>query len=43
MLVALNNRLDGGYDNRTVHTDFAPGTYLVELTGNAGDPVVDPN
>lgn len=38
MLVGLNNRLDSGYDNRTVHTDFAPGTYLVELTGNAGNP-----
>jgi glycosidase len=43
MLVALNNRLDSGYDTRTVHTAFAPGTYLIELTGNAGDPTVDPN
>jgi alpha-amylase len=42
LLVGLNNRLDGGFDSRTVHTNFAPGTYLVELTGNAGDPVVDP-
>lgn len=42
MLVGLSNRLDSGFDTRTVHTDFAPGTYLVELTGNAGDPVVDP-
>jgi glycosidase len=42
MLFAGNNRLDGGYDSRTVQTDFAPGTPLIELTGNAGDPVVDP-
>lgn len=33
MLVGLNNRNDSGYDTRTVHTDFAPGTYLVDLTG----------
>jgi glycosidase len=43
MLVALNNRLDSGFDNRTVHTDFAPGTYLIELTGNATDPGTDPD
>ena len=33
MLVGLNNRTDSGYDNRWVQTDFAPGTYLVDLTG----------
>ncbi|HET6880296.1 MAG TPA: hypothetical protein VFI31_09085, partial [Pirellulales bacterium] len=33
MLVGLSNRTDSGYDTRTVHTDFAPGTYLVDLTG----------
>ena len=43
MLVALNNRLDSGYDTRTVHTKFAAGTYLTELTGNASDPTLDPN
>jgi alpha-amylase len=43
MLVALNNRLDSGFDSRTVHTNFAPGTYLVELTGNATDPSADPD
>src|SRR5262249_10955257 len=37
-LVALNNRIDSGYDSRTVATSFAPGTPLVELTGTAGDP-----
>ncbi|HEX3598739.1 MAG TPA: alpha-amylase family glycosyl hydrolase, partial [Lacipirellulaceae bacterium] len=42
-IVGLNSRLDAGYDERTpVQTDFAPGTVLVELTGNAADPVVDP-
>jgi glycosidase len=43
MLVGLNNRLDSGYDSRTVHTNFAPGTYLIELTGNASDPHTDPD
>lgn len=42
-LVVLSNRLDGGYDSRTVLTNFAPGTRLIELTGNAADPVVDPS
>jgi glycosidase len=43
MLVALNNRLDAGFDSRTVHTAFAPGTYLIELTGNAADAGTDPD
>jgi hypothetical protein len=42
MLVGLSNRLDSGFDSRTVHTNFAPGTYLIELTGNASDPTIDP-
>ena len=42
-VVGLNSRLDAGYDERTpVQTAFAPGTVLVELTGNAADAVVDP-
>lgn len=41
-LVVLSNRLDGGFDSRTVQTSFAPGTPLIELTGNASDPIVDP-
>ncbi len=41
-LVVLSNRLDGGFDSRTVQTSFAPGTPLIELTGNAADPIVDP-
>lgn len=42
-LVLLNNRGDSGFDERTVQTSFAPGTPLVELTGNAADPNIDPN
>ncbi len=34
-LVVLSNRLDGGFDSRTAQTGFAPGTYLIEMTGNA--------
>ena len=41
-LVVLSNRLDGGYDSRTVQTAFPAGTPLIELTGNASDPTVDP-
>lgn len=41
-VVALSNRLDAGFDFRTVQTSFSPGTRLVELTGNATDPTVDP-
>jgi hypothetical protein len=42
-LVGLSNRLDGGYDSRTVQTSFAAGTPLIELTGNATDPNTDPD
>jgi alpha-amylase len=42
-LVGLSSRLDAGYDERThVQTGFAPGTVLVELTGNAAHSAVDP-
>jgi len=41
-LVVLSNRLDGGFDSRTVQTAFAPGTHLIELTGNAADNNIDP-
>ena len=34
-LVLLSNRNDGGFNSRTLQVDQAPGTYLVELTGNA--------
>src|SRR5262249_3192409 len=43
LLFAGSNRLDAGFDSRTVHTDFAPGTPLLEMTGNTGDPLVDPH
>ncbi|WP_428390017.1 alpha-amylase family glycosyl hydrolase [Mucisphaera sp.] len=41
-IVLLSNRLDAGFDSRTVQTAFAPGTPLIELTGNAADPNTDP-
>ena len=42
-IVGLNSRLDAGYDERDgVQTGFAPGSVLVELTGNADDAIVDP-
>jgi len=41
-LFVASNRLDGGFDSRTVQTDFAPGTPLIELTGNAANPVINP-
>lgn len=42
LLAGFSNRLDAGHDARTVMTAFAPGTPLIELTGNAADPFVDP-
>lgn len=42
-LVVLSNRGDSGFDARTVQTSFAPGTPLIELTGNAADAFIDPN
>lgn len=41
-LVVLSNRVDAGFDSRTIQTNFLPGTPLVELTGNAADPTIDP-
>jgi hypothetical protein len=42
-VVLLSNRLDAGFDSRTLqNVGFAPGTPLVELTGNASNPVIDP-
>ncbi len=41
-IVGLNSRVDIGYDERTpVQTGFAPDSVLVELTGNADNPIVD--
>ncbi|MEM6687881.1 MAG: GEVED domain-containing protein, partial [Planctomycetota bacterium] len=42
MVVGLSNRGDGGFDQRTVQTAFAPGTRLIELTGNASSGLIDP-
>lgn len=42
-ITLLSNRGDGGFDSRTLNNvGFAPGTHLIELTGNAADPTVDP-
>lgn len=43
-VVLLSNRLDAGFDSRTLqNVAFAPGTPLVELTGNAANPAIDPH
>jgi hypothetical protein len=42
-VVLLSNRRDAGFDSRTLDVSFDPGTLLVELTGNASDPVIDPH
>ncbi|MFP6676367.1 MAG: alpha-amylase family glycosyl hydrolase, partial [Pirellulaceae bacterium] len=42
-LIGLSNRGDGGFDQRSVQVALAPGTHLVELTGNAASGTVDPN
>jgi glycosidase len=43
-VVALNSGTANGEDTRNgVQTSFAPGTRLVELTGNADDLSIDPN
>lgn len=42
-IVALANRLDNGSDLfSNVQTSFAPNQRLIELTGNAANPTVDP-
>jgi alpha-amylase len=42
-LVMLSNRGDAGFDSRTIDVTFAPGTPLIELTGNAHSAVSDPH
>ena len=42
IVVGLSNRGDGGFDERTIQVAFAPGTHLVELTGNAASSSIDP-
>jgi alpha-amylase len=41
ILVAVNDRYDGGFQTRNVLTTFPPGTRLRELSGAATDPVVN--
>ncbi|MEA3367864.1 MAG: hypothetical protein U9R68_07105, partial [Planctomycetota bacterium] len=41
-MVGLSNRGDGGFDERKVRVDLPWGTHLVELTGHAADPAIDP-
>ncbi|MCS7033369.1 MAG: hypothetical protein NZ561_05155, partial [Phycisphaerae bacterium] len=41
-IVFLSNRGDVGFDTRAIQTGFAPGTRLIDLTGNATNPQVDP-
>ena len=41
-VVFLNNRVDSAFQTRTIQTAFAPGTMLVDLTGNATNPSIDP-
>ena len=41
-LILLSNRGDAGYDSRRVSTGFRPGTPLLDLTGHAGNPSMDP-
>src|SRR5262245_22493448 len=43
-IVLLSNRGDAGFDARTLtHVGFAPGTLLLELSGNAADSRVNPD
>jgi hypothetical protein len=43
-IILLSDRGDAGFDSRTLtRVGFAPGTLLVELTGNARDPRVNPD
>ncbi len=41
-LIGLSNRGDNGFDQRTVQVAMAPGTHLIELTGNSDSLQVDP-
>jgi alpha-amylase len=41
-LVMLSNSTQAGYDSRTIDVTFAPGTPLIEQTGNAHGTTADP-
>jgi hypothetical protein len=42
VLVGCNDSYNAGFEERNVLTSFPAGTRLIEMTGNAADPVVDP-
>ncbi|MCK4871460.1 MAG: hypothetical protein KAS72_01930 [Phycisphaerales bacterium] len=42
LLICLSSNNNEGFDTVTVDTGFVPGDLLVELTGHAGDAVIDP-
>ena len=41
-ICGVNDSYTSGVTFRNIQTDYAPGTRLHELTGNHGDPLVDP-
>ncbi|HEB60864.1 MAG TPA: hypothetical protein ENJ06_03470, partial [Phycisphaeraceae bacterium] len=43
LLVGLSSDNSDGYSTVTVDSNFEPGAKLVELTGHAGDAVIDPS
>lgn len=43
VLTAVNDRFDSGFQTVSVATAYPQGTRLHEMTGNAADPLVDPN
>ena len=43
VIVGVNDRFDAGFQTVTVNTQYDQGTRLHELTGNAADPIIDPN
>ena len=42
-LIGLSNRGDSGFDQRTVQVAMAPGTHLIELSGNSSEQQIDPH
>lgn len=43
VLIGVNDSNSNGFDAVSIDTEFPAGTRLHELTGNAADPIVDPN
>jgi len=42
-ITAVNDRFDAGFQTVAVVTSYPQGTRIHEMTGNAADPIVDPN